>query len=52
MAAIIELVHVATVDMLKGILPGTAKLETTHFEKQRKGENKTSISFSKKLAVV
>ena len=30
MAAIIELltVRVATVDMLKGILPGTAKLET------------------------
>ena len=31
MAAIIELltVRVATVDMRKGILPGTAKLETT-----------------------
>ena len=32
MAAIIQLltVHVATVDMRKGILPGTAKLEITH----------------------
>ena len=31
MAAVIELltVRVATVDMCKGILPGTAKLETT-----------------------